>query len=1107
MAAFSAAAHSSIMAARADDSGVSGSEGPATRKRRRLRWHRPSRRAGGQLRLCSLNILDGRRNRLNAALRCIRQMNIDLAVFSETKFHNEYYTRCAEGYQVIGSQVGQETGGVAIAYRQSDLFVVESPVVFGRNVLRVTVVSGRQKWYVIGAYIPPSAGTEATLSMLQRAYTSIPNSRWPVILMGDLNVDPRNPQGTGGAGMDRRVQTDALLSTWGMKSLCDRFLSPFRRLGERWTWGRWMGTLRVRSVCDHVMTDHPKWFRNCQRRFPRFDTDHLAIVATLCVSSPREHRRYVRGRERFPLPPPLAEDCSAADTILAELREGRTPRGMDDGRQNSWISEETWRLIDMKAAARKRRDAETLRQLKPLVKRGLRRDRKERAYAAARAAEAWLDRNEIRKAFQAIKGWYREAGPRPPKPSFAEIEAVRQEHEELHRRRETTEPPIPVHVLPAAVPDGAPTDDEIQVAVRRMKTGKAAGPTGMTSEDLKEWMEGSFPTEERPPIPKCVRLWEKVCELVRLCYTEGVIPRQFCESILVLIPKAESGAFRGIALLEIMYKLVSSIINRRVVSNIAFHDSIHGSVPQRGTGTAIMEAKLLSQLRMRIDEPLFVVFIDLKKAFYSVDRSRVLRLLRQYGVGPNTIRFLEHTWLNDTMVPRQAGYHGRPFVAERGVRAGDVISPTVFNVLVDAILRQWEYAHRPTPLSELALFYVDDGAITGTDAQRVQASLDLIARGFESFGLTMNAAKTKFMVMSGGKRLTRISRTAYRRQLTGEGPTYRDRALAKVQCLQCGAVVARQHLQKHRTTKRCRLARGTYQPTAEVEARVASEAVVVTPPSAPSTYAVSIPHHYPEVVECPVPGCAFRLAPDARQKRFAMRSHFRRRHVRDTFLVLEEGILPRCPRCGLFAGNALTDDHQTSADCRRFAERKAALERSMEQRAAETVTFTVGGARIGRVRQFKYLGRILDEGDDDSYAVLRQLDRARTKWGRFAVLLRKEGVEPRAMGYFYKAIVQAILLYGSESWVVPESILQQVRSFHHRAARYLTQKHIRQNSEGQWFHPPTLDVLAEAGLFSIDEYIRRRKTKVLAFVQDRPLYAACLASKPFSNRKVWWNPR
>jgi len=38
-----------------------------------------------------------------------------------------------------------------------------------------------------------------------------------------------------------------------------------------------------------------------------------------------------------------------------------------------------------------------------------------------------------------------------------------------------------------------------------------------------------------------------------------------------------------------------------------------------------MEAKLLAQLRCRIDEPLFMVFVGLKKAYYSLDREQAMR--------------------------------------------------------------------------------------------------------------------------------------------------------------------------------------------------------------------------------------------------------------------------------------------------------------------------------------------------------------------------------------------------------------------------------------------------------------------------------------------------
>jgi len=150
------------------------------------------------------------------------------------------------------------------------------------------------------------------------------------------------------------------------------------------------------------------------------------------------------------------------------------------------------------------------------------------------------------------------------------------------------------------------------------------------------------------------------------------------------------------------------------------------------------------------------------------------------------------------------------------------------------------------------------------------------------------------------------------------------------------------------------------------------------------------------------------------------------------------------------------------------------------------------------------LGRILDETDDDSYALQRQLARARTKWGRIASVLRSQGVKPRAMGYFYKAVVQTILLYGSETWVVTDFLLKQLRSFHSRVARYITGRHIRQNADGTWFHPPTDDVLEEAGLRTIDEYIRRRRDTVRNFVRFRPIYEVCRRSTAINNKAVWW---
>ena len=73
-----------------------------------------------------------------------------------------------------------------------------------------------------------------------------------------------------------------------------------------------------------------------------------------------------------------------------------------------------------------------------------------------------------------------------------------------------------------------------------------------------------------------------------------------------------------------MWKVVAVILNRRLASSITFHDVLHGFRAGRGTGTATLEAKLLQQLAAMREEVLYVIFLDLTKAYDALDRSRCL---------------------------------------------------------------------------------------------------------------------------------------------------------------------------------------------------------------------------------------------------------------------------------------------------------------------------------------------------------------------------------------------------------------------------------------------------------------------------------------------------
>jgi hypothetical protein len=147
------------------------------------------------------------------------------------------------------------------------------------------------------------------------------------------------------------------------------------------------------------------------------------------------------------------------------------------------------------------------------------------------------------------------------------------------------------------------------------------------------------------------------------------------------------------------------------------------------------------------------------------------------------------------------------------------------------------------------------------------------------------------------------------------------------------------------------------------------------------------------------------------------------------------------------------------------------------------------------------------EFDGDDHAADRQLTRARERWGRIGRVLASDGASPRVMGYFYKEIIQSVLLYGVESWTLTERTIRRFHSFHNRVARYITGRHVRQREDGTYDCPPTVEVLADAGLENIETYIQRRRGTIQDHVRTRPIYGKCRRSKALSTnvtKVVWW---
>ena len=185
--------------------------------------------------------------------------------------------------------------------------------------------------------------------------------------------------------------------------------------------------------------------------------------------------------------------------------------------------------------------------------------------------------------------------------------------------------------------------------------------------------------------------------------------------------------------------------------------------------------------------------------------------------------------------------------------------------------------------------------------------------------------------------------------------------------------------------------------------------------------------------------------------------------------------------------------HQTTKECQVGVEGRQQREAAVTSALALRQQFSVNGEALEQVEVFKYLGRLLAQDDDDIQAIRAQLRKARGTWARVGQVLRAENVPPRVAVKFYKAVVQAVLLYGSKTWVLLTAALaSSLEGFHIRAAYWMVVRHKPRRGPGnRWIYPKSKDVLEECGMSTLEEYITVRRQTIAVYVVTRPILIEC----------------
>jgi hypothetical protein len=141
-------------------------------------------------------------------------------------------------------------------------------------------------------------------------------------------------------------------------------------------------------------------------------------------------------------------------------------------------------------------------------------------------------------------------------------------------------------------------------------------------------------------------------------------------------------------------------------------------------------------------------------------------------------------------------WNGDLFTAHRGVTQGGPLSSLIFNVVVDAVVREWlrrtldnDAARDGLLMVQIATrmvsFYVDDGVLSARDPVWLQSAFDVLITLFEQVGRKTNTTKTQVMTCVPGKIRESLSKEVYhdsRMCLLSSA----DRKHLRVNCNICG---------------------------------------------------------------------------------------------------------------------------------------------------------------------------------------------------------------------------------------------------------------------------------------------------------------------------------
>ena len=212
----------------------------------------------------------------------------------------------------------------------------------------------------------------------------------------------------------------------------------------------------------------------------------------------------------------------------------------------------------------------------------------------------------------------------------------------------------------------------------------------------------------------------------------------------------ETSNYRGIALLDTCYKVLSIAILRRleVYVNDIIGDYQSGFMRGKSTTYPIFSIRQLLEKYYKYGREVHLWFVDFKQAYDSIIRRKLWAALVEFDIPTKLIQLIKECNTETNCRVKFATTLKESFEVRPGLRQVDALSPVFFNLALEKVIRSLPARQNMEILEHnTILAYADDVVIIDSSRIDVEMRTADLFKAAEPIGLKINHEKTKYLVV------------------------------------------------------------------------------------------------------------------------------------------------------------------------------------------------------------------------------------------------------------------------------------------------------------------------------------------------------------------------